>query len=367
MGQSHSRREVTHRVVVVNASEDPGAVTVVVSTAVEFVTRLYVSAHVEKGDFEQLPEHGGDLVPDGSRELLFRYFGADFSLGMSLVSFAVAHGWDTVADLLRGVEALDGDELASAMLASTTLEPQDQQATRKLVAAALTDPEQRAMAARKVARRNAFRREDVAHVLEDPSRAHRELTGLLRESADAFRTEAAVRTSLVRRAEQIRDHVAAHGREHSLLELTGGWTLRSEAQPIVLAPTESLGPLVITRLLPDQQILVAFGPARRRERELTIPELATVARALSSEQRIAILRHVAHEPASGQTLARALQLTQATVHYHTALLRSSGLITSTRDTHSVLHAVDGEHLRRALGLLADTVLSDTPSTLEQPL
>lgn len=345
--------------VAVSASEDPGAVIVLGSTAVELVTRLYVSAHVEQGDFEQLPQHGDDLVSDGSRELLLRYFGADFSLGMSLVSFAVAHHWNTTADLVEGVEALDGDELVTAMLASTTLEPKDQQATRKLVAAALADPEQRVAAARAVARRNAFRREDVDHVLEDPSRAHRELTALLRESAGAFRTEPAVRESLARRAEDIRAHIASNGRERSLLELTGGWTLRSETQPIVLAPTESLGPLVITRLLPDQQILVAFGPARHRERELSVPDLAAVARALGSEQRIAILRHVAQEPASGQTLARALQLTQATVHYHTALLRSSGLITSTRDTHSVLHAVDGDYLRRALGLLADTVLRDS--------
>lgn len=342
--------------VAVSTSEDPGAVTVLESTAVELVTRLYVSAHVEQGDFEQLPQHSDDPVSDGSRELLLRYFGADFSLGMSLVSFAVAHRWNTVADLVEGVAALDGDELVTAMLASTTLEPKDQQATRKLVATALADPEQRAAAARQVARRNAFRREDVVHVLADPSRAHRELTGLLSECADAFRDEAAIRESLARRADEVRDHVAANGRERSLLELTGGWTLRSETQPIVLAPTESLGPLVITRLLPDQQILVAFGPARHRE--LSVPDLAAVARALGSEQRIAILRHVAQEPASGQTLARALKLTQATVHYHTALLRSSGLITSTRDTHSVLHAVDGEHLRRSLDLLADAVLSD---------
>lgn len=342
---------------------DAGAAVVVASTAVELVTRLYVSAHVERGDFEQLTGPAEALVEAGSQALLHRYFGADFSLGMGLVSAAVTRGWRDADDLVRGVAALPADELAAGLLASTTLDAEDQRVTRQHVDAALADPGERAGAARRIARTNALALDDVEHVLADPGRAHRELGGLLEEAAAAFAAEGRARAVLDAREGDIAEMLAAEGRERALLHLTGGWTLRSGGQRVVLVPTEALGPLVITRLLPDQRILVAFGP-RRPEDELTVEHLVAVARALSSDQRLAILRHAARVPASGQTLAKSLGLTQATVHYHTALLRSCGLLTSTRDTHSVLHSVDGAHLVTALTGLARTVLGDDAAPLE---
>ncbi|WP_166680193.1 winged helix-turn-helix domain-containing protein [Kribbella sp. VKM Ac-2566] len=67
-----------------------------------------------------------------------------------------------------------------------------------------------------------------------------------------------------------------------------------------------------------------------------------------------ILRLASQAPITGHALARALGLTEATVHHHTSLLRAAGLITSHRDTHRVyLTAVPGaldrlfDELRRA--------------------
>lgn len=340
---------------VVSGVPDPRATTVVTSAAVELVASAYVRAHVEQGDFEQLAGQQGALVAEAPPELLSRYFGADFSLGTSLVVSSVVHGWESVEDLLAGVTALGDDDLVAELLASTTLEPEDRLATAGLVTAALAVPDRRASAARRIARRNAYRLRDVEHVLADPARARREVLELLRACASAPWSGPTAHEA-AERSEEVRSRVARDGRERALLDLTGGWTVRSDAQPVVLLPTEALGPLVITRLLPDRSILVAFGRARRGASELSLEEVTAVARALGSDQRVAILRHVAREPASGQTLARMLHLTGATTHYHTALLRSCGLITSTRHAHSVLHALDEEHLARALRGLGDAVL-----------
>ncbi|MGP3533190.1 helix-turn-helix domain-containing protein [Microbacterium sp. RD1] len=331
---------------------------VVTSSAVELVCRLYVATHVSSGDFEQLPRKlADDAEDDALRPVLQRYFGADFSVGMSLNSLALSRGWWTAADLAAGVRALAPEELVAALLASTTLEEVDRRTTATLVDEALRDPEARLAAAKKIARRNAYARPDVEYLLEDPARVKHELAQLLTQQADAL-DEDAIARALADRAGATTDLLVAEGRERALLALTGGWTLRDESQPLVLIPTDSLGPLVITRLLPDGRITVAFGRPPERSGELSADDVAAIARALSSEQRVAILQHIGREPASGQTLAKALKLTQATVHYHTAMLRSSGLVTSTRDAHSVLHALDRDRILLLLGGIGRLLLDD---------
>ena len=332
--------------------------TVVASTAIELVCRLYVGTHVSRGDFEQLPEHVEEFFSDeAAGALLLRYFGADFSLGMSLCSLAVLRDWKTAAELAAGVEKLAPAELVAALLASTTLEEADRRLSREQVDAALSDPAARAQAARKIARRNSYVRADVEYALDDPTRVHTELTDLLSRAAAAL-SETEVHGTLVARAGETTSLIESSGRERALLGITGGWTIRDAAQRLVLVPTQALGPLVITRLLPDDSILVCFGPPRDRSAQLTADDIAVVARALGSEQRIAILQHIAREPSSGQTLAKSLGLTQATVHYHTAMLRSSGLVTSTRDAHSVLHALDRTQIARALEGMSHLLLDD---------
>ena len=333
----------------------------VASTAVELTCRLYVATHVNRKDFEQLPNRVEELLSDdATRPLLARYFGADFALGMSLAPLAVAREWHTAAALADGVRALSPHDFVAALLASTTLEPADRRATNDVIDIALADAGHRADAVRRIARRNSYLRGDVEYVLEDPDRAHRELSDVLTRAAAAF-DEENVRRVLDERVQQTRELVTAQGRESALLDLTGGWTIRDAEQSLVLVPTQSLGPLVITRVLPDDRIMIAYGPSRNRSSDLSIDDVAVVARALSSEQRIAILQHIGREPASGQSLAKALGLTQATVHYHTAMLRSSGLVTSTRDAHSVLHALDRQHVARVLDGMSHVLLGAAES------
>lgn len=350
-----------------SSSPESGTTSVVASTAVELLGRMYVSAHIARGDFDQLSGEADDLVStEPMRELLQRYFGADFSVGTSLMTLSVVRGWSSVDDLVAGIREMSPPELARELLVSTTLEPEDLVVTRQLVESALASPEPPTTAVRGIVRRNSFVRENVESILTDPAKAREEFLALLEECARNLPGEERASAVLGRRVDSTLALIRDAGRERGLLEITGGWTLRDQSQHVTLVPTESLGPLVITRLLADDRIMVAFGPPRDRTAGLSVADLAAVARALGSEQRIAILQHIVREPASGKTLAKALGLTQATVHYHTSLLRSSGVVKSVRDAHSVLHAVDADHLSTALAALGAVVLGEESAGDEGP-
>ena len=335
------------------------ATTVLTSTAVEAVGRLYYAAHVAQGDFEQLPDRGEYLEFDEAvRPALLRYFGADFSVGMSLAGLAVREGWGTTRELIDGVRQLGRDEFVEALLSSTTLEEKDATATSRAVREALRDPSAMASAARRIASRNAYRRADVEYVLTHPHEASQEILALLTQSAQHV-DEQSAHSTLALHAASTATLVESLGREKALLRLTGGWTLRDPHQSVILVPTQSLGPLVITRLLDDGQIAVMYGPPRDRAKEFSAADVVAVSRALSNEQRLAILAEIRIEPASGQTLAKRLGLTQATVHYHTSMLRSAGLISTMRDARSVLHVLDRDRVPEALSGIAKVILGES--------
>ncbi len=328
------------------------------------VCRLYVAAHATAGDFEQVPASAAATVPndDDTRGLLLRYFGADYAVGMSLIRSAVTHGWTTGSELIAGVSAMSPRALSTEILASTTLELKDQTATAGLVEYGLSHPREHRSVASKIARRNAYVRADVEHALAEPAQVHSEIVRLLGRCAVGRTEERAAAARLADLVESVGELVSIEGRERALLRVTGGWTLKDDNDPIVLVPTEALGSLVIPRLLDDGRILVAFGPGRDQNRPMTIADAAEIARALGNEQRLAILRRIGEEPASGLALAQALGLTGATIHYHTSLLRSLGLITSARDAHSVVHSLHSEHLVAALAAIATSVLGEDSVT-----
>lgn len=342
------------------------ATVVTVSTAVELVARMYVGAHAAKGDFEQLSAAHSFGVPSGGEdyELLQRYFGADYAVGMSLLGLAGTRGWSRASELVAGVRAMPHDQLVGALLSATTLEPADQAATRAEVQLALDDDSQHGPVLRKLARRNSYASKDVEYLLADRHRASTELVHLLETCLAAFeRDESAIASQLADRVSEITQLVSSAGRQEALLRLTGGWTLMDDTQPLLLVPTKALGSFVITRLLDDGRMVVAFGPLQER-RKHSIDDLATLAHALGNKQRLEILRQIGREPASGQTLARSLGLTEATVHYHTSRLRTLGLVTSTRNVHSVVHSVDSKQLTQALTDIARAVLGDQASTID---
>lgn len=334
------------------------ATTVLTNTAVEAICRLYYAAHVAQGDFEQLPDQGEAVeFPDDIRPVLLRYFGADFAVGMSLAALAVREGWRTLDELIEGVRSLSREEFVKSLLCATTLEEKDGPATAKVVHEALQDRSIVTSAARRIASRNSYRRSDVEYVLTHPEESAQEILGLLAQSAQRA-DDGSLHDALQPRMESTAALVTSLGRETALLRLTGGWTLRDSHQPVILVPTNSLGPLVITRLLDDGQIVVIYGPPRDRTKEFGSADVVAISRALSNEQRLAILAEIRFEPASGQTLAKRLGLTQATVHYHTSMLRSAGLITTMRDARSVLHVLDRDRVPEALAAIGRVILGD---------
>ena len=312
------------------------------------------------GDFDQVPPTARSLfdLEERHREAMLFYFGDDFAVGTSLIVTCISKGWSTTAELISGIATMTPRQLAMELVASTSLEAADREPTRNLVLEALRDRGQLQTVARKVARRHSYARARVEAVLAHPRRTREDLVDLL-SACDVSRTrESELTDGMGDRVQRLTAAIETEGRERAILTVTGGWTLRDDQQGLVLVLTAALGTLVIPRLLPDGRILVACGCPRTSTSPLGVVDVVALASALASEQRIAILRHIAREPASGQTLAKALGLTGATVHYHTALLRSLGLIRSVREAHTVLHHLAVDNLKSAVRDLARVILQD---------
>src|SRR5690554_835376 len=210
---------------------ESGSTSVVASTAVELLGRMYVSAHIARGDFDQLSGQVDDLVStDAVRELLQRYFGADFSVGTSLMALSVVRGWNRVDALVSGIREMSPLEFARELLVSTTLEPKDLVVTRELVESALVSTELPVTAVRGIVRRNSFVRENVEYILTNPAKAQDEFLTLLEECARNFEGEDNAGEVLGRRVDLTLALVRDAGRERGLLEITGGWTLRDQTQ-----------------------------------------------------------------------------------------------------------------------------------------
>lgn len=339
-----------------------------VSIAVELVARLYVSAHARTGDLTLTDTGVPPALPEGDRALRglsARYFGDDFAIGTNLMATAIWRGWTSVDALVQGVAGADPRDLVADLLTSTTLSTEDRDRSGALVFSALNGDRSARATAVELARLSSFRRASVEHVLRDPKRAHTEVCQLLRTGASAFSpAEASVGSALEARVAQVGALLTSRGRESGLLELTGGWTLRHPDQCVVVVPTLVETSLVITRLLPDARLLLVFSGAA--EPQGTVAGFAAVAHALGSEQRLAILQLVGSEPMTGQRLAEVLGVTEATVHYHTSMLRSVGLVASVRDAHNVFHTLDASQLRGALVRLTEMVTNSRGADGEAP-
>lgn len=341
---------------------------IICSAAAEFLARLYVEAHAVKGDFDRVSI--GSAKPSApldteTRDRLLRYFGADYSLGMSLLGTVVSKEWVRIDDLIDGLAALDTTALVFELLTSTSMDTSDHESVSALVSDALVGRGGARSAARKVSKATAFTTADVEYVLSDPNQAQTELLQLLTDMRRQLPEDAMSAQQLVDYPTKI-TAAFADGTRHSVLsQVTGGWSVSDDAESVVLVPTESLGSMIIPRVLADGRILVAFGTTGGLHSKPTTEDIASIARALSNEQRLEILQRISKNPSSGLDLANALQITGATVHYHTSHLRSLGLITSTRDSHSIIHSLDERSLFHLLGSIAELIVGRKINFSEQ--
>ncbi|MEA2573963.1 MAG: hypothetical protein QOH93_1261 [Chloroflexia bacterium] len=118
-----------------------------------------------------------------------------------------------------------------------------------------------------------------------------------------------------------------------LLErLSNGFTLSPdiELDRLVLAPSVWLHPYVVRAEISERELLVVWGahpPGHRVVPGESVPEDALlVLRALADPTRLRLLRLIAAEPRSLQSLAQEVKLSLPTVSHHIRELRGSGLI-----------------------------------------
>lgn len=114
--------------------------------------------------------------------------------------------------------------------------------------------------------------------------------------------------------------------------LSNGFTLRPDidVKRVVLVPSVWGHPYVLHLQLPDHGLFIAWGAHPQGYRLApgeSVPEEAMlVLRALGDPTRLRLMRLIAQEPRSLQSLAQELKLSLPTVSHHIRELRSSGLI-----------------------------------------
>lgn len=84
-----------------------------------------------------------------------------------------------------------------------------------------------------------------------------------------------------------------------------------------------------------------------------IQHLSGTVRALSHEQRLAILAHLCTKECSVGELERMLNLPQPAVSQQLARLRSDGLVTARREGRTIYYCVDREKLNEFMSLLGE--------------
>jgi DNA-binding transcriptional ArsR family regulator len=114
--------------------------------------------------------------------------------------------------------------------------------------------------------------------------------------------------------------------------LSNGFTLSAdiELDRLVLVPSVWLHPYVVRAEISERELLVIWGAHPAGHRVVpgeSVPEDALlVLRALADPTRLRLLRLIAAEPRSLQSLAQEVKLSLPTVSHHIRELRGSGLI-----------------------------------------
>jgi len=154
--------------------------------------------------------------------------------------------------------------------------------------------------------------------------------------------------TLAAAAERTRALLAEAGLDEAAARLFPQWRFSDLAtfDSVALIPSVAIAPFLSVRVVAGRTACIVF-PISLGERPL-LEALVAGLKALAHPQRLEILRLAVASPITGQELARALGLTEATVHHHTALLRGAGLLTSNRNAHRVYHAVREDALEALL-------------------
>jgi DNA-binding transcriptional ArsR family regulator len=170
--------------------------------------------------------------------------------------------------------------------------------------------------------------------IADPAATKRRWLAVMHEYHEAYfaeeeRRERPVLQRMLRQAQELSGKMSVP----DLIEkLSNGFTISEDIdlQRLVLAPSIWAHPYVVRVEPADRELLVVWGAHPTGYKlvpgESVPDEALLVLRALSDPTRLRLLRLIAAEPRSLQSLAQEVKLSLPTVSHHIRELRSSGLI-----------------------------------------
>ncbi|HEX8598806.1 MAG TPA: metalloregulator ArsR/SmtB family transcription factor [Chloroflexia bacterium] len=281
------------------------------------------------------------LSPNGQRDLK-DFFNPPFSvIAYMPVHMVLAMDAPKTVDRFLGyVEAIPGTEFMQRIYAPTKFShiPSELR-DRALAGERMSDADVEEYR-RGVARSAIGATPSVADVrrlfddMENPEATKRRWLAVMREYQTVFFADEE------RRLQPILDRMLADAKilakkttVPDLLErLSNGFTLSADIDldRLVLVPSVWLHPYVVRAEISERELLVVWGAHPAGHRVVpgeSVPEDALlVLRALADPTRLRLLRLIAAEPRSLQSLAQEVKLSLPTVSHHIRELRGSGLI-----------------------------------------
>jgi ArsR family transcriptional regulator len=314
-------------------------ISVAAGTGYELLVLLYRQIQADHG--LPVPDLAPGLaVPPELRPDADLFFRGDIALGMNVIPVAHESCWHGMAELASGLEGLaDPQALAVAMLrppdaSRDEIDRRDRDVAAVIAGSAPRGPLLEAMDAER------FDATAASELLDDPTGAVRAFADLVGGYARAIgQLEQDLASPLDAAARRARALVADAGPEGAAAELFPQWTFHDLAtfESVVLIPSAAMAPYLSSRVVGGEKAVIVFPvPA---DAGPSLDSLVAGLKAMAHPQRLEILRLAAASPITGQQLAVALGLTEATVHHHTSLLRGAGLLTSNRDAHRIYHTV----------------------------
>lgn len=330
-----------------------------VAPSIELLVLLYRHVQVDSGLPAITQEQSAVALPDELRLSADRFFRGDIALGMNLIPLVYEHRWHSTADLAVGIGTVSPHDLARAMLRPPDASVAECHRRDRVVTEALAGKAKRTslLAALTAERFDTAAAEDL---VDHPDAAAQTLARVLHNYAQVIAPdEDHLLEPLAAAAQGAEKLLAEHPLVDVVEQLVPQWRFHDLAtfDSIVLIPSRAIAPFLSARFRTSQLALIvyptetdAYPPTER---------LAAALKAIAHPLRLEILRIATATPITGQQLAHQLGLAEATVHHHTSLLRTAGLLTSNRDAHCIYHAAAPEALDRLLRDTRHTIKSTT--------
>jgi DNA-binding transcriptional ArsR family regulator len=170
--------------------------------------------------------------------------------------------------------------------------------------------------------------------MADPKETKKRWLAVMREYHSAFFAEEEKREKpvLERMVDEAREMAASSTVSDTVERVSHGFTISQDIdlRRLVLAPSIWFHPFTIRMQLAERELLVVWGAHPPGYKlvpgELVPDEALLVLRALGDATRLRLLRLIAAEPRSLQSLAQEVKLSLPTVSHHIRELRGAGLI-----------------------------------------